>query len=318
MALGFGRKKAADDDATSSANTSPAADEQAAPVAAHAPSSPSNPDFDVFDLEAFNDAPPDVAPPGPLSDELFADLNAPPPGTRLTSSSSAFEFPEGATPEPATTEPALLSASEPGALDFDDLFVAEQHNAEQQNAAQQAMPVAAPAPFVPPSVLAAHSAPPFYEPQVPGAVEPARAGKKLPLLPILGTLGILALGGGAAYFLNRGTPEPDETAPVSSSRSTSASDAPQSQAPRSAPAVKVIKVKPVPVVVDPLPAAPSTVRPGIAPAPDQKSQLKVLWNRGADAKHRRDYDSARRYWSQALKIAPGNAGFKESLAKLPR
>jgi Domain of unknown function (DUF5916)/Carbohydrate family 9 binding domain-like len=47
-------------------------------------------------------------------------------------------------------------------------------------------------------------------------------------------------------------------------------------------------------------------------------QLKALWKQGADAKHRGDFEGARRAWQRALQIAPGHPGFQEAIDKLPR
>ncbi len=53
-------------------------------------------------------------------------------------------------------------------------------------------------------------------------------------------------------------------------------------------------------------------------ASKQSSQLKTLWQAGARAKKRGNYALARRLWTQGLKLDPGNRGFRESLAKLPK
>jgi hypothetical protein len=288
MALGFGRKKPADDAAQTP-------DIEAAPVAAHAPASPSNPEVDAFDFDAFSDT--------NASSGVAANV----PG-------SAFDFPED-----SASDATIVEADDASAPDFDQLYAIERANAAQTTALD-----ATPVPFVPPTATVSQDATPFYEPQIPVEAEnEAPPKKKLPLVPILGTLAFLALAGGAAsYFAGQSATETEETAPALSSQTATRPAAPAQNAmpDQTAASVKVVKLKPVPVVVDPLPAGAtvSPVNPGIAPTSAQMSQLKALWKRGAAAKHRGDYAGARRYWNQGLKIQPDNVGFRESIAKLPR
>ena len=305
MALGFGRKKAVGDASATPLETS-APDVQAAPVAPHAPSSPPNDTADVFDLDAFalptNDADSGVA-------ASTATIDA--------TSGSAFDFPETEAPGAQLTGTTTPANSENAPLDFDALYEVEQANAAR-NAAQNVAATSAPAPFVPPTATIQEPAVPFYEPQEKVEpiihVAPSKPKRKLPLLPILGALAILGLGGSAAYLMGQGEPESEETPIAVPPRRETRPEPPAAPA----AATQVVRVKPVPVAVDPLPGTANAVRPGIAPAPDKRTQLKALWRRGADAKHRRDYDGARRYWNQGLKIQPNNTGFKESIAKLPR
>ncbi len=288
MALGFGRKKPADDAAQTP-------EIEAAPVAAHAPASPPNEEADGFDFDAFSDS---SAPQSALTAT---------PG-------SAFDFPED-----SASDATIVASDDAGAPDFDQLYAVEQANAARTTALD-----ATPVPFVPPTATISEDAAPFYEPQIPVEAEnEVVPKKKLPLMPILGALAFLALAGGAAsYFAGQSAPESDETAPVLPSQTITRPAVPAQDAmpDQAAAPVKVVKLKPVPVVVDPLPAGAtvSPVNPGIAPASAQLSRLRALWKRGADAKHRGDIAGARRYWNQGLKIQPDNVGFRESIAKLPK
>lgn len=49
----------------------------------------------------------------------------------------------------------------------------------------------------------------------------------------------------------------------------------------------------------------------------QLQQIKELWEKGAAAKKRRKYKTARAYWEKILKIHPGHAGIQEAINKLP-
>lgn len=95
------------------------------------------------------------------------------------------------------------------------------------------------------------------------------------------------------------------------------------------PATAAGAAPPVPVVsaavVRPGPGAPPILAPPSAPVrplmtpltPTLKAQLNILWQRGADAKHRGDLNAARGYWKQALRLRPGHPGFAEAIRKLP-
>lgn len=52
--------------------------------------------------------------------------------------------------------------------------------------------------------------------------------------------------------------------------------------------------------------------------PTMQAQLKALWKQGADAKHERNYNGARRAWQKMLKLRPGHPGVQEAIEKLPR
>jgi ankyrin repeat protein len=56
---------------------------------------------------------------------------------------------------------------------------------------------------------------------------------------------------------------------------------------------------------------------GGSPA-DAKAQVRALWQKGADAKHRGDLAAARAAWTEALKLDPDNAAIKQSLADLDK
>jgi len=285
MALGFGRKKPADDISASS-------DTAAAPVAAHAPSSPQNSEVDAFDLDAFAASPAPVAAASQSSGDSL---------------DSAFDFPQT---EAFQVTPA--DTSEADTLDFDKLY-----EIEQANAAHIANQNSAPAPLVPPSARLQEPAVPFYEPQVPVTTEVAPK-KKSPLLPLLGALAILGLGGAASYLLSQRAPETEEVAPAPASRLPRRAAPPvQSAPPVSAPPVLAPRAAAV-VKSPPLIAPGTAVSPGIAPASDKRSQLRAIWKRGAAAKKRGDFAGARRFWNQGLKIQPDNIGFQESIAKLPK
>ncbi len=297
MALGFNRKK------------TEAGDESAAPANSPvpAPSAPATPapaaDFgafdEAFDLDAFSAIAPSVTPAETASPAM---------------SVSAFDLPE--TPETissfagttSSTNASAINANE-DPLDFDQLFEIEQRNAAPNNQA--------PAPFVPASATITEPAAPFFEPQTPVAVSSETPKKKLPLVPILGALAVLGLAGaGAKFFAGQDASEEDETAPILTKRKIPnvvpvSTSAPRAVAPAVAPKTSISTA----------PANVDTASPGIAPvsvSAAQLVQMKTLWKRGADAKHRGDYASARRLWNQGLKIQPTNTGFRESIAKLPR
>ncbi len=315
MALGFNRKKAAESvpDATPQAPiTSSAVTPSALP--APAPGSPLA-DFDLDDFSALagTSSPPINASPN-TSSNAFSDV---------ASNTSVFEFPETA-PDvpldvPSQVSPTIVSnvsdmsgtgATE--AMDFDQLYEIEQRNAAAAIAADTAV---LPAPFVPPSASIGEPAVPFYAPQIPIEAEAEKLKKKLPLVPILGILAALALAGGAAtYFAGQDSSGDDETAPVLPTKIASRVAPPAPDVPPAPPTSAAVTTKVAPSIA----AGANPVNAGIEPAPAQTLLLKALWKRGADAKHRRDYAGARRFWGQGLKIDPNNVGFRQSLAKLPR
>ncbi len=60
------------------------------------------------------------------------------------------------------------------------------------------------------------------------------------------------------------------------------------------------------------------VSPAAALTPALQAQLKVLWKRGADAKHERNYNGARAAWTKMLQLRPGHPGVREAIEKLPQ
>lgn len=336
MALGFGRKKAADNAAAPV--VSPPV--EAAPVPAHAPlSAASNDAMNDFDLDDFTGSP---SAPVPVTAPSITAAGAT-PQIAHSNTGSAFDFPNPdleATPSSAAHAHAFhTDIIQTDVPDFDKGYEIEQANFASPTPVTPQISVA-PAPFVPPSATVQEPAVPFYEPQIPVPtqvvethLEPAPK-KKLPLVPILGALATLALAGGAAsYFSRQSAPPPTEFVVGTSRRPASET------APTSAPLLDSSGLPARPQMImpgqaarpaQPAPrpaaarvAAPGTARmdtnpvnPGIAPALQNLSQLKALWKRGADAKHRGDLAAARRYWTQGLKLEPNNIGFKESIAKL--
>jgi len=179
--------------------------------------------------------------------------------------------------------------------------------------------------------------------------------KSLPLVPILGALGTLAiLGGGAWFFLKSQSAPVDTDAPAPPPRPRVA------KAP-TAPVRPTTSGKPGTPPISPAGAPPkatgTVVRsgsPGIAPpivAPGAQpklpviagvntaqtgtaitkgpsatteldsglaARLKALWQAGADAKHRGNFKEARDSWQEALTLRPGHPGFAEAIAKLPK
>lgn len=152
---------------------------------------------------------------------------------------------------------------------------------------------------------------------------PATPKKKL--VPILAVLGVLALGGGGAFYMMNQTPSDDEieTAPTLAQRP------PKPEKPAAlAPETPATPVQPAPTakINPPKPAPkPAPLTPAI------QAKLKTLWKQGADAKHLGDaaakrgdqkfasarYSEARQFWKQALKVRPGHPGFQEAMDKLP-
>jgi hypothetical protein len=60
------------------------------------------------------------------------------------------------------------------------------------------------------------------------------------------------------------------------------------------------------------------VRPVTVLTPALQAQLKALWKKGADAKHRGDNATARAAWLQMLKLRPGHPGVQEAINQLPK
>ncbi len=194
---------------------------------------------------------------------------------------SAFDFPE---PNPPPVgEPIGESAGEPRTLDFNETFAAEQREAIASGKVAPA----------PPGEIQAPPETGLYAPQI--AVEPPK--KKLPLAPIIGAVLALGVAGAAASFLLSDNTE-EEFAAVP--------PAPPRQATPAPPKANEAAPRPVPN------AAPRPL------SPQMKTRLKALWKQGADAKHRGDTNAARRIWQQGLQVQPGNRGFIESIAKLPK
>ena len=63
-------------------------------------------------------------------------------------------------------------------------------------------------------------------------------------------------------------------------------------------------------------AAVPVVRPAAPIPPALKSQLKILWQQGAAAKHRGDKAAAKRAWQKMLQLRPGHPGVQEAINKL--
>ena len=163
---------------------------------------------------------------------------------------------------------------------------------------------------------------------VKGTKDPKAKGK-LPLIPIVGGMLVLAVLGGGLYMMKAGgsSDATDDTAIP-----TPARPKPRKTVEPSATGVKppvsvtpAAAVKPVtPAGVPPVNHAASpvpTVKPATSatkepPLDDMTKKLRKLWEEGRDAKHNKDIAAARKYWEEGLKLAPDNIGFKESLAKL--
>lgn len=182
-----------------------------------------------------------------------------------------------------------------------------------------------------------------------------KAKKSLPIIPLLGALGALAIvGGGAMFFLKSQSASVDTDTPAPSPRPRVA------KAPV-APTRPTTAVRPGTPPVSPAGAPPRVAgtalrpsSPGIAPPPvapgarpklpviaatsaaqtgtntakgplattgldaGLAARLKALWQAGADAKHRKNFKEARDAWQEALTLSPGHPGFAESIAKLPK
>lgn len=196
--------------------------------------------------------------------------------------------------------------------------------------------------------------------QVPvGRVRPELKPKKpFPLIPLLGTLGALAvLGGGAMFLLNSQKQPLDDNVPAPTRPRLAQRPpvAPAAIARPVAPPVQTAGNRPAPGLRSASPGiAPpvSTTRPALPslsggtsqipvrtgqnpfssrPATGIKgpsatagldgalaSRLKALWRAGADAKHRGNVKEARSAWEEALRLRPGHPGFREALAQLPK
>lgn len=193
-------------------------------------------------------------------------------------------------------------------------------------------------------------------PVVPIPVPVPKAKKPLPIVPLLGALGLLAVAGGGAMFLlnSNQNSEPDVPAPPPTTAGRISSPASPNTPPATGSATA-----PVAPGIPVAPGSPATglrsASPGIAPpvAPRQPlpvtratssgvsviagqspagklpaatggldaqlaSKLKALWQAGADAKHKGDYKTARAAWGEALRLRPSHPGFQDSINKLPR
>lgn len=283
--------------------------------------------------------------PSPF-DELLAN------SAQSQAENSAFDSPDGAPFEDKADETPTFATSEfetPAArpdvpdenLEFDTIF-------DDGDAVQTPeLPFAAPAgidiePVVPPAESLAEAqlhTPPMLTSDIVAGVNGAGAPKKaLPLVPLLGAGAVLlALAGAGWWTFGRPAPEPEE-APVVVSRKpkpVTASNpplrAPANPAPDAATSNAMETDLKTPVLV---PAMGNAASPGVPPAkgaapppkiapravivpPARKAQLKALWKKGADAKHRGDNAGARKAWQQALKLQPGHPGFQDAIDKLP-
>lgn len=280
MALGFGRKKAAPD-----AQIDPENAETPQNVAPPASPEQSVDDLAAFDLDALADSVEsndDATHHSPLDADLIApSVQSDAPEIVPSTQGSAFDFPA------ASHAPIVESVSESQTLDFNETFAAEQREAIASGK-------------VAPPPLGEIEAPPetgLYPSQI--AVEQPK--KKLPLAPIIGAVLALGIAGAAASFLTRDNAEEE----------TPAAPAPPRKAPPAPP-----QAPPNVNVASPQPALPNAAPRPLSP--EMKTRLKALWQQGADAKHRGDNDAARRIWQQGLQVQPGNRGFIESIAKLPK
>ncbi|RYG75176.1 hypothetical protein EON80_01480 [bacterium] len=278
MAL-FGRKNSAsdaDEELTASANQAAAEDNDLIVDSNLIADDDQEEDSGKFDLDAF-----------------AHDLDANP---RTTPSLNA-ELEALNNPDTFGGESTVEAVSEPEPLDLNKMFEVETREAIASGK------IPAPAPFVPAS-LANEGLPepetPFYDPQVAIPAPPPR--KKLPLIPIVGVLAVLVVGGGAALLLTRGG-EPDEVVLTSPEPSSSAIS-------NMAPAALATGA--------PAPSVPVTsASPTVPLTPQLQQQLKDLWKRGAAAKQKKDYAGARTAWEKALQLRPNHPGFADAIAKLP-
>lgn len=266
--------------------------------------------------------------------------------TTTTTEPSAFDFPEtdapGLSAPPTSPRPLIVppTTSVP-VVSSPDTFI----NAPIS-------PPASPLAGVAPVDTAPLNTPPPT--QAPASVTRLKGKKKTPLIPILGALGLLAVAGGIGTFLlnsNKGTtdseapviplrpriarpaPPVDASAPASPAtaevpttglRSASPGIAPPAlpktpieSAPPQTAATAPVRVAQNPAT-PPQNAAPGALKGATGMDANVAGQLKVLWKKGADAKHRKDFAGARQAWQEALRLSPNHPGFQDSINKLPR
>lgn len=181
----------------------------------------------------------------------------------------------------------------PEPLDFNEMYEVEKKQAIATGKA--------PAPFVPASMAEAgipEPETPFYDPQVALPVQP-EPKKKLPLVPIIGLVAVLALGGGAALFFKGSSDSPNDN-PITVASHPSNLGALTPVSPGTSTTLPKTRM---------IPTVPLT--------PQLQQQLKALWKQGAAAKRRGDYAGARAAWEKALKLRPNHPGFADSIAQLP-
>ncbi len=300
----------------------------AAPPAGGASKTPDEAfDFDAIsrDLDAQNGA--------SSFDSLLAAPAAPTAPTAAAGSNSAFDFPEN-DPLGLSETPALLPEP-PVSSGFG--------RAEPLPPAPAVMPERM---LTEPVQMAPLETPPA----------PLKAKKSLPLFPILGLLGILAVGGGGAMFLlnsNKGGDEDlDKPEPLLKSKKPKVAKAGTPSTAPGAPKTLVAKAPTTPVTTPTLGAASPGIAPPTTPKipvkagtstipvriaqnpvappkatlpsatagldPAMASKLTALWEAGKEAKHAKDFAGARKAWEEALRLAPKHPGFQESIDKLPK
>lgn len=252
---------------------------------------------------------------------IARDLNA---QDGPSSFDSLLSKPADAAPQ-RTDLPASANGDNAGELpDFDELFAAP-----EVRAAPQAMP----SPEAAPQVMTSPQA------EAPALVEPLHAALPVPIAPpaasgvagfdvasdakkkrsrlvfAMGTgVAICVLAGATYLLIPHASDEIVDTFPPSI---TSPVQAPK---PRIASAAAVTKpeAQTSPASASrPVVPTPTTAPRAVRPAPVSAAQLKALWDKGSEAKHRKDYASARRYWQQALQLSPHHPGFQDSIDKLP-
>lgn len=145
--------------------------------------------------------------------------------------------------------------------------------------------------------------------------------KTSPVLPLLGALLLAGIGGGTYYFLTQRTPSDDELVTPPSMPDRPRPPKPPAP-PQSAPPQAVAQVPPAniakPAAPKPVMAPAKPAAPMAPPTPQMQAQLKKMWKQGAAAKHRKDYATARRMWTQMLQMRPNHPGIQEAINKLPR